>query len=107
MKPVTIALILGLLFVTPHAGGEETKSVTLSVKVRILRVQDLGGILLTPRQWHVPAKEDFAKLLSTLEAKPGAETEGLRTYLAAMFQFQNPASFEHLLDGLRKAGMPE
>jgi len=42
-----------------------------------------------------------------LAAQSGAEAEGLRTYLAAMFHFQDPTSFEHLLDGLRKAGLPE
>jgi hypothetical protein len=42
-----------------------------------------------------------------LSAQPGAETDGLREYLAATFHFQDPASFEHLLDGLRKAGLPE
>ena len=42
-----------------------------------------------------------------LATQPGAETESLRTYLAAMFHFQNPSSFEHLIDGLRKAGLPE
>jgi tetratricopeptide (TPR) repeat protein len=42
-----------------------------------------------------------------LTTQPGAEAESLRSYLAAMFHFQNPSSFEHLLDGLRKAGLPE
>jgi hypothetical protein len=42
-----------------------------------------------------------------LAAQSGAEAEGLRTYLAAYFHFENPSSFEHLLDGLRKAGLPE
>ncbi len=42
-----------------------------------------------------------------LATQPGAEAESLRTYLAAMFHFQNPSSFEHLIDGLRKAGLPE
>ena len=42
-----------------------------------------------------------------LATQQGAEAESLRTYLAAMFHFQNPTSFEHLLDGLRKAGLPE
>ena len=42
-----------------------------------------------------------------LATQHGEEAESLRTYLAAMFHFQNPTSFEHLLDGLRKAGLPE
>jgi TolB-like protein/Tfp pilus assembly protein PilF len=42
-----------------------------------------------------------------LARQTGAEAESLRTYLAAMFHFQNPTSFEHLLDGLRKAGLEE
>ena len=41
-----------------------------------------------------------------LATQPGAEAESLRTYLAAMFNFQNPTGFEHLVDGLRRAGLP-
>ncbi len=44
---------------------------------------------------------------STLATEPGAEVEGLRTYLGALFRFQDPNSFEHLLDGLRKAELDD
>ena len=57
---------------------------------------------------HRAAVTEALELAKTeLAAQPGEEAEGLRTYLAAMFHFQDPTSFEHLLDGLRKAGLPE
>ncbi len=44
---------------------------------------------------------------TVLTTQPGAEAESLRGYLGATFRFQDPGHFEHLLDGLRKAGLPE
>ncbi len=41
-----------------------------------------------------------------MATQSAAEAESLRTYLAAMFHFRDPTSFEHLLDGLCKAGLP-
>jgi len=55
----------------------------------------------------VAAAAEALELAGTeLATQPGAEAESMRTYLAAMFHFQDPSSFEHLLDGLRKAGLP-
>ncbi len=51
--------------------------------------------------------EALERAKTELTTQPGAEAESLRSYLADMFRFQDPASFEHLLDGLRKAGLPE
>ena len=41
-----------------------------------------------------------------LATQPGAEAESLCKHLADIFRFQDPAEFEHLVDGLRKAGLP-
>jgi TolB-like protein/Tfp pilus assembly protein PilF len=41
-----------------------------------------------------------------LPTRPGAEVESMRRYLAANFHFQDPAGFEHLVDGLHRAGLP-
>jgi tetratricopeptide (TPR) repeat protein len=51
--------------------------------------------------------EALERARTELTTQPETETESMRTYLADIFRFQNPSSFEHLLDGLRKAGLPE
>jgi len=56
---------------------------------------------------RIAAAEASTLANTELSAKPGKETEQIRAYLSAMFPFQNPANFEHLLDGFRKANLPE
>ena len=58
------------------------------------------------REARAAAAEALELAGSDLATQPGKEAESLHTYLAAIFHFQNPAEFEHLVDGLRKAGFP-
>ena len=51
--------------------------------------------------------EALEQARNELTTQQGAEAESLRTYLADMFHFESPDRFEHLLDGLRKSGLPE
>lgn len=59
------------------------------------------------RQAGAALAEALERARTELSTQPETETERLRTYLADMFRFQNPSSFEHLLDGLRKAGLED
>ncbi len=52
------------------------------------------------------AAEALELVGSSVATQPEAEAERVRTYLAAFFHFESPTDFEHLVDGLRKAGVP-
>jgi adenylate cyclase len=58
------------------------------------------------REARAASREALKLAKAELAAKPGEEVEELRAYLAAMFPFQDSANFEHLIDGLRKSGLP-
>ena len=54
----------------------------------------------------VAAGEALRSVETELAIQPGKDSELWRAYWARLACFKNPADFEHLLEGLRKAGLP-
>jgi adenylate cyclase len=52
------------------------------------------------------AAEVIQSVETELVIQPGNDSEFWRAYWARLACYKNPADFEHLLEGLRKAGVP-
>jgi TolB-like protein/class 3 adenylate cyclase len=55
---------------------------------------------------HQAMSDFLIEAAKTITRYPGEDRNTWRAYWARMYPFQQPADFEHLLDGFRKAGLP-
>jgi adenylate cyclase len=58
------------------------------------------------KEASVAAEEALRSVETELTIQPGKDSELWRAYWARLACFKNPTDFEHLLEGLRKAGLP-